>query len=162
MNEETYNHERAYFLKRVAELEDAVAAVDTLKTILLESEMPQTDEALIQAARNVCANEAFYREQAERLAAVERERDEALSKRYEFQTYRLTATELLQAAQGQWDERITAEAALAAYLHPTTQGDPPPERPWCQICGAELRGFYCDTCRDILATPPAPPETTKT
>jgi len=31
------------------------------------------------------------------------------------------------------------------------------KKPWCQICGVELTGFYCDACREILATPPAPP-----
>lgn len=51
------------------ELAARIAALDTTRAalcrVLLEPEMPQTDEALLQAAHNVVANEAFYRERVD-------------------------------------------------------------------------------------------------
>jgi hypothetical protein len=36
-----------------------------------------------------------------------------------------------------------------------------PRKPWCQMCGVELGGLYCDTCREVLAGSAQDPEVNK-
>lgn len=46
--------------------------------------------------------------------------------------------------------RADCDCELAPHRHTVSESHQQ-EKPWCQICGVELTGFYCETCQRTLS-----------